>query len=908
MPAPCRRALRGGLLLALLAGCSSPSEGPCGADDPAHPALFAPCPGGGGDFGSWIVDAHGLPAFAYTLPEDQSPLAHWWNTEGRTRTDHWHQLGNGSLIALAFNEGNVQVLDQLRAPIWLNYPSEPDHNYGGGFAYIEEGGKAWSTAYRWRPPGAVVRRFFGMGYFETEMAYGGLRVVRTVLAPLDGTPALLAETRIENETSRPRDLTVHEYWDVGLQPLRTVPIASGVLKPGLPSQIDRDRSAFMDHYVQEAEVRSDLAAAVVTTRLVPGSVEVPAAGSASDFDPSPDPLFLAPLAPDSGGRFSVDQEGFFGPGGAGAPALRGVPLSGPVESPGAGEPLALFHARPVALPPGGAATLRYAFGLLRPGVEEALARWRMEGDPAGDLAAAWKKRLLYFAPDRDPVLHRELAWDAYYLQSASTASEFFRAPRVVQGGAYLYRHGMDGVPGRDYALFTLPLVYLDADLARGILRTMMETTQPDGQILYGIGGSGVPFGAPIHASPSDLDLFLLWALTEYLLGTRDFAFLAEPVPYYDPAGLPAATQATVLDHARLAVGHLFDAVGTGPHGLLRIRDGDWNDGIIYFSKNLANVVTLGESNFNTALALFVLPRAEAWLASSAPDAAARIEAALPPLRRAFAGSWTGSWFLRGWDGSGNPIGEDRLFQEPQSLAILADAAPDPRGLLETLERRLVDPSPIGAVVLDPPSTASSVPLPTGTDVNGGVWAAMNGILTWAQGTIDPALGWQGLLANTLDRHAHAYPGIWYGIWSGPDAYNSLRSTRPGETFAHFATPGTDFPVMNANLPMGSLLAAIKLAGIEPTLEGLRLSPHLPLVRWSLATPLLAVSWGPKEISGRYTARVAGTMRLTIDVPWGGARVEVGGAPIPSVREGAAVSFDLPLTPGTPSIWSLRPAP
>ena len=39
-------------------------------------------------------------------------------------------------------------------------------------------------------------------------------------------------------------------------------------------------------------------------------------------------------------------------------------------------------------------------------------------------------------------------------------------------------------------------------------------------------------------------------------------------------------------------------------------------------------------------------------------------------------------------------------------------------------------------------------------------------------------------------HAEAYPEIWYGIWSGPDYYNSVLSRYPGQTMFAEA-PSTD---------------------------------------------------------------------------------------------------------------------
>src|SRR5205085_4097993 len=118
----------------------------------------------------------------------------------------------------------------------------------------------------------------------------------------------------------------------------------------------------------------------------------------------------------------------------------------------------------------------------------------------------WRSRLAYFASESDPVLHREMAWHAYYLQSATGYSDWFQSHFVAQGSAYLYLHGFDGAP-RDHALFAMPLTYLNPRLAREILRFMMQLRRgSDGALTYAYQGHGVLENAQIHTAPSDLDI------------------------------------------------------------------------------------------------------------------------------------------------------------------------------------------------------------------------------------------------------------------------------------------------------------------------------------------------------------------------------------------------------------------
>ena len=144
--------------------------------------------------------------------------------------------------------------------------------------------------------------------------------------------------------------------------------------------------------------------------------------------------------------------------------------------------------------------------------------------------------------------------------------------------------------------------------------------------------------------------------------------------------------------------------------------------------------------------------------------------------------WEERWFRRAWFGHHlSWIGEDHLWLEPQPWAIIGGAAtPEQRKTLVTALDELVrEPSPIGAMIESQgdPAMASSFGILT----NGGIWPSINGTLIWALAMADGALAWDEWKKNSLAMHAEAYPEIWYGIWSGPDTYNSVLSRYPGQT-------------------------------------------------------------------------------------------------------------------------------
>jgi hypothetical protein len=72
---------------------------------------------------------------------------------------------------------------------------------------------------------------------------------------------------------------------------------------------------------------------------------------------------------------------------------------------------------------------------------------------------------------------------------------------------------------------------------------------------------------------------------------------------------------------------------------------------------------------------------------------------------------------------------------------------------------------------------------------------------------------------TLASHTAAYPDVWEGTLSGPDAWNAPESTRPGRTWAAPPLAMQAFPVNNMHSHAQPLLAYLRLLGIEPTARG-----------------------------------------------------------------------------------------
>ena len=86
---------------------------------------------GSSNFGTWIEDEFGLPAFQYTCNQTTDPRAVTQVQPGvLTPTEHVHQVGNDRITALASNYGHVRVRQDEGCPKFLNDVDPETHQFG----------------------------------------------------------------------------------------------------------------------------------------------------------------------------------------------------------------------------------------------------------------------------------------------------------------------------------------------------------------------------------------------------------------------------------------------------------------------------------------------------------------------------------------------------------------------------------------------------------------------------------------------------------------------------------------------------------------------------------------------------------------------------------------------------------
>lgn len=813
-------------------------------------------PRAGGSFGKWFTDEFGLPAYEYECRQDSDPRAPRFTTCGPSAL-HWHAFGNSRFNVIATNRGDAQALESSRGLQWLNFFDPEKKCPGAGVAAIDCENHSWSDLYDGARDHKIYRRVFGSSYFRKILEYNDLLTDNIIFSPVGDDPVLAAILTINNTGSAPKKLRFVEFFGINLHYLSAAPVYStserkhfmttpfaNDLLAGLAklssqfSDVKKNRTDFSLNFLFDSNLQRRSARNILVVNPVFTGKNRPFPSEASSKNFYPYPMFL--MTGGSANIFSAD-------------ASRAVGGSGKIKVPSINRSdrknlkfPCLAAGAEIELAPGEELTYAFIFGYCAhdemdaltdrySGAVEAPQKFMLENFQR--VAGAVPALTVPAGPWNDEMT-RETKWHSCYCVNSFLHDEWYELHYLPQGGPYEYLHGFRGCV-RDLALYSMALTYLDPSLTRELILYLFHQMTPGGRLMYSAHGFGKATGAVIHENPSDLQLFLFMALTEYIFFTRDFDILDENVFFYGEKEKPA----TVMEGITLAVNYLFNVVGTGPHGLLRAGDGDWNDGISMFVKNRFAFVKRGESSFNTAMALYALPRISALIKDRAPAMAQELLSKTDELKSAILQCRNDRWFFRGYDGRGKPIGDREIFLEHHNWLLISEAlgSAESNDLIGVILERLDNPSPFGQFVLNPPINSFMNQLTKGWDVNGGTWFAMSFLLTWAYSKYDPALGWNSLIKNSMAMKATVAPDIWYGIWSGPDSFNACHADRPGETFFHLPTPCTDFPVMNMNLHGGFISSLVKLCGIEPGIDGALPSPRLPFKDFSFRTPTFSIT-------------------------------------------------------------------
>jgi hypothetical protein len=858
----------------------------------AHASSSPPAakPYGSGHFGEWIEDEFALPAYRYTCEQITDLKAVTSVTPGiLAPTEHIHQVGNDRITAVASNNGAVRVRQDEGAPKFLNDYAPESGQFGGGFGYLTDGNESLSTLYDGNA--GTFDRIFGIGYFRKRVTGKSLHIDQVVSAPFGDDPVLLSQVTITNHGQSAAALRWIEYWGCQNFQFSFRSFIESFTGQGTAVAVRRkfgqrfqSRFQRIDGNIGLMETKEFLGRAPEEealwqrTKAMLANNEntfisaIPEETPETSFDDfHPPATFLVSLDGRAAG-YSANGNSFFGAGGAQKPVGLTGGLDGQLGAPNSAG--ALLLERKLRLNPGESQTLHFMYGYLPAGFElgTLVTRYRKSAPTTlKDSSSAWKTKGLRFNVASEPWVARETIWNHYYLRSSLTYDDFFQQHILNQNGFYQYVMGFQGA-ARDPLQHCLPFIFGDPEIVKSILRYTLKEVRPDGSVPYAIAGHGII--APMVAdNASDLPLWLLWTASEYVLATRDLAFLDEQIS--SPLSIAHPRTDSVRNLLARCYRHQVDQVGVGEHGIVRMLNDDWNDGLLgtFAQKAFKECVKQGESVLNSAMSAWVFDYYARLLTYAGENSGmiAQVRQHAASDREAAARQWTGKWLRRAWLGPTlGWLGESTLWIEPQPWAIVSGVttADQSRELIQTMDALLRRNSPIGAMQMsDGPDLLQGAMFAPGTCVNGGIWPSLNQTLIWALATVDPSMAWDEWKKNSFARHAEVYPEIWYGIWSGTDSYNSTVSKQPGETVNNPYFRGTDFPVLNLHSHACSLYSVSKLIGLEFNEHGVAISPDLPGESYRFESPLIGViktSGGIYE--GWYSPSQTGAWSIKLNLP------------------------------------------
>jgi hypothetical protein len=885
---------------------------------------------GSGHFGTWIDDEFGLPAYRYTMNQTTDSRAVTELQPGVLgRTEHVHQVGNDRIIAIASNFGHVRVRQDEGSPKFLNDVDPETKQLGGGLGYLTDGEEMLSTYYDGSD--REFERVFGIGYYRKRVGGQKFSVDQVIFAPFGDDPVLVSQATVRNHSDQAATVRWVEYW--GCQPFQFSYRAAleGNNNAKATWELRRDLGRRFEHRVEPAMNGKGLLESKKFTGRAPEEearwkktraylnaggnaflAPVPELRPGTEFESTDLPqTFLVSLGGAPSGM-SSDARAFFGEGGAANPDGMKSAMGHTLPA-GSGHDGLLIE-RSLHLKPKESQTVSFLYGYLPKGftLDALVGKYeRSHGSALRVSSEEWKRRGMRFDVPAEPWIKRESTWNHYYVRSSQTFDDYFGEHIINQNGYYQYTMGFQGAP-RDPLQHSMPFLFSDPEIVKSVLRYTLKEVRDDGSLPYGIVGHGVV--APMASdNASDLPLWLLWLVSEYVLATRDKDFLNERISLLLSA--TAGQTETVRNLVERCYRHQVNDVGVGEHGVMRMRVDDWNDGLIYTwgIPVFKEVVATSESVLNSAMAAWVFDYYARLLdATGESPFAKEVRRTAEQHRDAVRAQWTGKWFRRAWLGKKvGWLGENTMWIEPQPWAILSGATSpqQTRELGRTIDEQLRR-GPLGAAQMsDGPEIHSTHQGDIGTLEAGAIWPSLNQTLVWALMSVDPAMAWEEWKRNTLARHAEAYPDLWYGIWSGNDSWNSPLSKHPGAAASEVYFHGIDFPVLNVHAHACSLYSASKLLGMEFTGTGMKLNLALPVEEYRFDSPLVGVVKKQGRFEGWYAPSRAGEWTIEIAVPEETAKllthVEVNGKRSAiERREDGAIVVSGSSAPGKALRWVL----
>ena len=391
----------------------------------------------------------------------------------------------------------------------------------------------------------------------------------------------------------------------------------------------------------------------------------------------------------------------------------------------------------------------------------------------------WKKLLPTFGPEKDSTLKNEMTWHAYNLEAMATYNEFYKETEIPQGTVYDYDWGIHA-SARDHIQHALPLIYYNPAQAKSVLKYIIKKTTPWGEIRLMETGYGLAHAGTYFTSDQQLFFFLL--LSEYLRVTKDYNFLNEKVENYPVQNMRPIT---VLETVENCFTFLRDQIGTGPHGLVRLMNSDWNDAVFYIEKAPYNrVLYSGESHMNTTMVLSFFDELAKQitiggqgLSPQLQKKAGLLTSGMSFYRKeiytAFIKDLGNRNFSRRMYFNHKAYGEENMFLEPQGFMLQVPelSAEKKKKLYDEIKERLYKGEKLGAREQEKPEF-NDEEFDKGSRENGGFWYSLNGPVIIGVSQFDKAEAIVLLKKMTFNNYAKQFPQYWSSYWSASDNIES----------------------------------------------------------------------------------------------------------------------------------------
>ena len=416
------------------------------------------------------------------------------------------------------------------------------------------------------------------------------------------------------------------------------------------------------------------------------------------------------------------------------------------------------------------------------------------GDPLKKLCYLWKKRLPNLENEKNPILYREMLWNAHALEAMATYNRYYNETFIPQGTAYTFSWGANSAV-RDHLQHALGVVYYNPALARSIIRYVLGHITITGDISRE--ETGYAFQNISPYTQSDSQLYLFYVLSEYLKVTGDYGFLFESAPFY-PAEFNHSEM--IIDRLQRTYDYFISQIGTGKHGLVKLLNADWNDDFftevpsnLYFDKAESHlnslIAIIGFSGFMNNLDVMIHKVEFKDQQNNLINFKNQLSGFTKALKDSFYKDLGNrSYSARAYFNylGDVKIGVDQMYIEPQGFLLQLEDYPVEKKkiLLEEIQKRLIDPEPFAGRCLEHPVIWSELfkrkaLIFPGYMSNGAVWFSTYAPVVVGAATFDKEKATGLLLKMTMARYADAYPQFWPGQWSFSDCIISSLGDSPG---------------------------------------------------------------------------------------------------------------------------------